>query len=223
MFDRRCRGAKRGPSTAPARRVLTHLRMSRLLLPVALLVASLFPAQLMAQAAEPDACPSVDVLARRADTASAAPRPGDSLAVPAVPSLAARREPFDIAIIASASASEVRFARQPEIRVRLCGGFDSVRVLERRNLPERIVPGQAYRDVYIAVEVLGRIDAACLARKLGVAPEPDPTRTSLPASSGECAGLTVGAASPPGSGAPGRSPPGTEDAPGRGQDTPGRP
>ena len=46
--------------------------------------------------------------------------------------------------------------------VRLCGGFDSVRVVERRNLPERVVPGVTYRDVPVAVEILGHIYADCL-------------------------------------------------------------
>jgi hypothetical protein len=72
-----------------------------------------------------------------------------------------------IVLRAEVSAREVRFARQPEIRVTLVGGtLDSVRVLERRNLPERIVPGTTYRDVYIAVEVVGKLHAECLARML---------------------------------------------------------
>jgi len=76
-----------------------------------------------------------------------------------------------IVLYASASAREVRFAAQPRIVVRLCGAVtDSVHVLERRNLPERIQPGTTYRDVYIAVEIIGHLDAQCLAQRIGVAP-----------------------------------------------------
>jgi hypothetical protein len=78
----------------------------------------------------------------------------------------ASRDPT-IVLRADVSAREVRFAKQPEIRVTLVGGtLDSVRVLERRNLPERIVPGATYRDVYIAVEVIGKLHAECLAQML---------------------------------------------------------
>jgi hypothetical protein len=66
-------------------------------------------------------------------------------------------------------ADEVRFASQPRVRVRLCWGGDTVRVVQRDNLPSPIVPGTTYRNVYIAVELLGRINAECLAEKIGVA------------------------------------------------------
>jgi hypothetical protein len=68
----------------------------------------------------------------------------------------------DIVLIASVSARELRFESQPKVSVRLCGGLDSVRVVERRNLPERVVPGVTYRDVYVAVEILGHLYADCL-------------------------------------------------------------
>lgn len=72
-----------------------------------------------------------------------------------------------IILYASASAREVRFASQPQISVRLCGGVtDSVRVLERRNLPDPVQPGATYRDVFIAVEIIGRLNAECLARRI---------------------------------------------------------
>jgi hypothetical protein len=65
------------------------------------------------------------------------------------------------------SAREVRFAKQPSIRVILVNGaVDSIRVIERRNLPEPVVPGQTYRDVYIAVEILGHLNAACLSARI---------------------------------------------------------
>jgi hypothetical protein len=66
-------------------------------------------------------------------------------------------------IHASVSAREVRFAKQPQLRVRLCGGtLDSVRVIERRNLPSPVRVGTTYRDVFIAVEILGHLNASCL-------------------------------------------------------------
>lgn len=178
----------------------------------------------MAQAATP-ACPNPATGTSRTGSGQVLGTPGDTLAIRAG---TARDEPVDIAIIASASAREIRFARTPEIRVRLCGGLDSVRVIERRNLPERIVAGQTYRDVYIAVEILGRVDAACLARRLGVAPASD-TVSVTAADAGECAAVTIGRAAAPAAtapaptGAPVRSPPGMEDAPGRAQVTPVRP
>ena len=65
-------------------------------------------------------------------------------------------------LLAAASAREVTFAKQPEIRVRLCGGLDSLRVVERRNLPTPVVAGRTYRDVYVAVEIFGRLNADCI-------------------------------------------------------------
>jgi hypothetical protein len=75
----------------------------------------------------------------------------------------------------------VRFASQPRIQVRLCGGvLDSVRVLERRNLPDPVQPGVTYRNVFIAVEILGHLNAECLASRITGA-----------AQSGACAGIQV--------------------------------
>jgi hypothetical protein len=76
--------------------------------------------------------------------------------------IATARQP-DIRLFASVSASEVRFAAQPRIRVRLCnGGLDSAHVLERRNLPSPVQVGTTYRNVYVAVEILGHLNALCL-------------------------------------------------------------
>lgn len=90
-----------------------------------------------------------------------------------------------IVLLAEASAREVRFARQPRISVRLCGGIDSIRVLERRNLPRPIVVGRTYRDVRVAVEILGRVNAACITERL--------TGTG-PAAGRQCAAITIDAA-----------------------------
>lgn len=174
-------------------------------------------------------------------TAAATPpgqrSPGPPGASPdsADPAAAARQQPLqsstgqqlvDVAIYASASAREVRFARQPEIRVRLCGGLDSIRVVERRNIPSPVVAGTTYRDVYVAVEILGRIDAACLARRLGVGPVGrDTTRAGVAPMSPDCASVTIGgAAAPPGSAASRVDPPpGTDGAPAGRIPVPARP
>lgn len=72
-----------------------------------------------------------------------------------------------IVIRAGVSAREIRFGTQPSLRVVLANGsIDSIRVLERRNLPQPIQPGVTYRDVYIAVEILGRLNAECIATRI---------------------------------------------------------
>jgi hypothetical protein len=81
--------------------------------------------------------------------------------------LSSSQESPTIVIYAAASAREVRFASQPRITVRLCGAVtDSVHVIERRNLPDPVQPGVTYRDVYIAVEIIGRLNAECLAQRI---------------------------------------------------------
>lgn len=216
-FDRGWRGARRGPGrdrhVACGRKSIVN----RIL--VAALLTSLVPVTVAAQAGTaacpPPATPSgVAVTGQRSgmDADSVAARGGT-----------AAGDQVDIAIIASASAREIRFASAPDIRVRLCGGLDSLRVIERRNLPDRVVAGQTYRDVYIAVEILGRVDAACLARKLGVSPADTSGAPALTLAAG-CGEVTVGGTSAaPAPGAPVRRPPGMEDAPGRAQATPARP
>ena len=115
-----------------------------------------------APAAAPDSagCFTRDV--SRAPAGSAARDPGATIT----------RSGFEergpaIVLFAEASAREVRFAAQPRISVRLCGALmDSVRVIERRNLPDPVQPGVTYRDVYIAVEILGHVRAECLADRI---------------------------------------------------------
>ena len=60
---------------------------------------------------------------------------------------------------------------------------DSVHVVERRNLPDPVQPGSTYRDVFIAVEILGHLNAECLASKIGV--------SQAPASGDACASLSI--------------------------------
>jgi hypothetical protein len=73
-----------------------------------------------------------------------------------------------VVIRASVTADEVTFRTQPRASARVAGcAGPAVRVLERRNLPERVEPGTTYRDVHIAVEIVGRVEAACLAALAG--------------------------------------------------------
>ena len=73
-----------------------------------------------------------------------------------------------VVVRASVTAAEVTFRDAPraEARVSGCAG-PAVRVLDRRNLPSRVEPGVTYRDVYIAVEIVGRVEATCLAALSG--------------------------------------------------------
>ncbi|HEU4561790.1 MAG TPA: hypothetical protein VFS20_28455 [Longimicrobium sp.] len=69
-----------------------------------------------------------------------------------------------VVIRASVQMDEVTFRSEPRATARVpgCDG-PPVRVLERRNLPERVQAGATYRDVYIAVEIVGRLEAQCIA------------------------------------------------------------
>jgi hypothetical protein len=82
----------------------------------------------------------------------------------------ARTGAADVMLLVGVHADEVRFAKQPHLRVRLCWGGDTLRVVQRDNLPSPIVPGTTYRNVYIAVELIGRVNAECLAETIGVGP-----------------------------------------------------
>lgn len=80
----------------------------------------------------------------------------------------ARNGAADILLLVGVHADEVRFAKQPNVRVRLCWGGDTVRVVQRDNLPSPVVAGTTYRNVYVAVELVGRLNAECLSNMLGV-------------------------------------------------------
>ena len=109
--------------------------------------------------------------------------------IPAARDSAASRQQVAVVIFAEASAKEVTFRSQPQLHVRLSGGLDSVHVLDRRNLPSPVVTGTTYRDVHVAVELFGRVNAECIARTLTQGARDD------------CASLelrgTSGASSPP--------------------------
>ena len=103
-----------------------------------------------------------------------------------------------IVLIASASAAEVTFAKEPKLSVSLCGGLDSVKVVERRNLPSTVVAGTTYRDVHVAVEIFGKVNAECLGRMLGDTTTPKNV-VSIPGKA-DCAAVTVGGMSGSGAG-----------------------
>lgn len=93
----------------------------------------------------------------------------------------------DILFLATVQADQIRFATKPDIRVRLCGGGDSLRVIERTNLPSPVVPGTTYRNIFINLEILGRMNASCLASKITAVA----TDTNA-AARASCTGLNVG-------------------------------
>jgi len=91
----------------------------------------------------------------------------------------------DIILRASVSAREVTFRTQPHVSIRLCGGtLDSIRVVERRNLPTPVVAGTTYRDVYVAIEILGHLAGSCIANGLTGG-------RAAPNASGLCASLGI--------------------------------
>jgi hypothetical protein len=73
-----------------------------------------------------------------------------------------------VRLLASVEASEVTFAREPKICVRLNGDarLDSVHVVGRRNITSPVVSGTTYRNVYVAVEILGHLNAECIAARI---------------------------------------------------------
>jgi hypothetical protein len=78
----------------------------------------------------------------------------------AAPRAAANARKPDVIVLAFFRAEEVRFSAQPRIAVRVCGDLDSAHIIARRNLPDPVVVGETYRDVYIAVELIGRVKTA---------------------------------------------------------------
>ncbi|HLA13793.1 MAG TPA: hypothetical protein VJZ25_02105, partial [Gemmatimonadaceae bacterium] len=111
----------------------------------------------------------------------------------------------DIILTAAVQANEVRFASQPRVRVRLCWGGDTLRVVQRQNIPSPVVAGTTYRNVYVAVELLGRLNAECLVERISSTRTPVARATPDSAAGfGACAFL--GAAAATGS-QPSRPPP----------------
>jgi len=107
----------------------------------------------------------------------------------------ARSGAADVLLLVGVHADEVRFGSQPHVRVRLCWGGDTLRVVQRDNLPSPIVPGTTYRNVYIAVELLGRINAECLADRIGVGNASPQNARPTDAAPGRAAGTPSSAGS----------------------------
>jgi hypothetical protein len=105
----------------------------------------------------------------------------------------------DILLEAAVQANEVRFAAQPQVRVRLCWGGDTLRVVQRTNIPSPVVAGTTYRNVFVAVELLGNLNAACLTERIAAGRESASVAATDSASPGSCAflGLTGAAGQQP--------------------------
>jgi hypothetical protein len=108
----------------------------------------LFPSHGVAQSPSTVPCPAAAADSARADRAPAS---------------------ADVVIVAAVTIQELRFDRQPQgaVKVLGCGPGQGLRVLERRNLPERVQTGVTYRDVFVSVELLGTLNAACIAAHAG--------------------------------------------------------
>jgi hypothetical protein len=66
--------------------------------------------------------------------------------------------------------------------------MDSVHVVERRNLPDPVVVGHTYRNVYVAVEIFGRVNADCIVETLV------PAGRDSRGQGNACASLAIGTA-----------------------------
>ena len=105
----------------------------------------------------------------------------------------ARNGQPDIILRVGVQIDQLTFAKQPNVRVRLCWGGDTLRVVSRQNLPSPVVAGTTYRNVYVAVELLGRINAQCLADRIGVGPGGAAARSQTSVSNCGFLGGTAGA------------------------------
>ncbi len=103
-------------------------------------------------------------------------------------------------LLVGVQADQVTFAKQPQVRVRLCWGGDTLRVVQRTNLPSPVVAGTTYRNVYVAVELIGRLNGECLSNAIGVGTQqPQQRAGAAPASAANCAFLGGSAAAGQGS------------------------
>lgn len=127
----------------------------------------------------------------------ATPSPADSTRPPrdtvAASIGGARTGAPDILLLASVQANEVRFATQPRVRVRLCWAGDTLTVVQRENIPTPVVAGTTYRNVFVAVELLGRLNAECLMSRISTRAPVNRARTDS-ANLASCAFLGARAA-----------------------------
>jgi hypothetical protein len=65
----------------------------------------------------------------------------------------------DVEIVASATADELRFDTQPEVRVTFpgTGNRDSRQVTRRQNIDTPVQPGKTYRRVFVATRISSRL------------------------------------------------------------------
>lgn len=152
------------------------------------LILTAMAAPSLAQGAEPSACVSAsgpDVSPVTGDNgavrSASTPLRVDSAARTGADSTRPAGNPT-LRLLASVQAEEVRFARQPKICVKLRGdaSLDSVHVVARRNIRSPVSVGTTYRNVYVAVEILGHLNAQCISARI----------TGQPAT-GACASLEL--------------------------------
>ena len=140
------------------------------------------PMEAAAQVALPAVTPCAGAEAPhpRADSASAlaVAAAGDSARAPA-------RGAPDVILLASFSADQIRFNSQPRAKIRFCWGTDTLRIVERRNLPDPVVPGVTYRNVFIAMELLTHLDGVCVADRI--------TSSGSPTEKRDCGALSLNA------------------------------
>jgi hypothetical protein len=106
-------------------------------------------------------------------------------------------------LLVGVQADQVTFAKQPQVRVRLCWGGDTLRVVQRTNLPSPVVAGTTYRNVYVAVELIGRLNGQCLSNAIGVGNQQTQPRADVaPTSAANCAFLGGNASAGQGSARP---------------------
>ena len=98
-------------------------------------------------------------------------------------------------LLVGVEAAEVRFAKQPQVRVRLCWGGDTLRVIRRENIPSPVVAGTTYRNVYVAVELIGRVNAECLSNAIGVGNQQTPRAGAQPPAGAQAAASAQASAS----------------------------
>jgi hypothetical protein len=106
-------------------------------------------------------------------------------------------------LLVGVQADQVTFAKQPNVRVRLCWGGDTLRVVQRTNLPSPVVAGTTYRNVYVAVELIGRLNGQCLSNAIGVGnPQSQQRAGAVSTSAANCAFLGGNASAGQGSARP---------------------
>ena len=132
-------------------------------------VAALARVTLMMEFSKPDLCARIMRISATVGALGSLPALLPAQAAPPATDTSNR---VAVVVFAEATAGSVTFRGQPQLQVRLLGGLDSIHVLDRHNLPNPVVSGTTYRDVHVAVEIFGRVNADCIARTLAGQREP---------------------------------------------------